>query len=478
MLNFITKAFRRSQSSAVNQLPGSQPGGLFSWVREPYAGAWQQGVSGFGSSLTGLSDPLENPHLASAIEILSGDLSKMVPRLERLKNGVWQTAEISEPALEYPNANQTPAQLWREFFTSLLVHGNAYILLKYRGGDVAEMHCADPRKVKIRQYENGDLLYDFAADANIGLIKDQTVPASAVIHMMADGGGKIHKYVGCSPLMRAALSGALGNVAMQTANSTLTNIARPSGIISAPGNVSQENIKAIKEAFENNYSGGNVARTAILADGLTYSTIPNVSLVDQSLADSVEITAKIAATVFRLPAYKLNAGPVPSGLSAAQLEQQYINDTLSGYVIGLEQLLSRVFGNGLNARVRLDESALLRLDPVSMAANLRQLKEASILSPNECRAALGYAPVDGGEAPLSQQQYYSLAGLKEAQALALVNTPAANDSDIADNSAKGYGMPFYDVHNPADPWDKWRKTYKQKSKRGNKSARVVVVSAK
>ena len=475
MLNMITKAFRR-QAKAENQLPAARSGGFFGWVREPYAGAWQQGASGFDSPLTALNDPLENPHLASAIEILSGDLAKMVPQMQRLNKGVWQTLDINETALQYPNKNQTPAQLWKEFFSNLLIHGNAYILLKKRGNDIAEMHCADPRKVTIRQYMDGTLIYDFAADANIGLETDQTVLASGVIHMMADGGGKIHKYVGCSPLMRAALSGALGNIAMNAANRTLTGIARPAGILNVPGSVNTDKLTILKENFEKGYSGGNISRTAVLSDGVTYSTIPNVSILDQSLADSIEITGKIAATVFRLPAYKLNAGAMPSGLSAVQLQQEYINDTLSVYVIGIEQLLTRAFGNGLNTRVRMDESALLRLDPVSMANNLRELKEASILSPNECRAMLGYAPVDGGEAPLSQQQYYSLGALKETQQ-ALIDGAAANDDGVPDDNAKNYIAPFYDSNNPADPWESWRKAYNHKAKRGKKSARLIKVKA-
>jgi hypothetical protein len=63
--------------------------------------------------------------------------------------------------------------------------------------------------------------------------------------------------------------------------------------------------------------------------------------------------------------------------------------------------------------VEFDLDGLLRMDTVSQISSLKEAASAGLLAPNEGRARLGYPPVEGGDSPMVQQQFFSLKALAE-----------------------------------------------------------------
>ena len=133
---------------------------------------------------------------------------------------------------------------------SRLIYGNTYVLKERDNRGVAnQMHVLDPCLVTPLVAESGDVYYRLGND-NLAQVRgvDVVAPASEIAH------DRIrplwHPLVGVSPLYAAALAGTQG-IAIQTNSSTFfSNMSRPSGILSTPSAISNEQARNIKEVWE------------------------------------------------------------------------------------------------------------------------------------------------------------------------------------------------------------------------------------
>jgi phage portal protein BeeE len=110
------------------------------------------------------------------------------------------------------------------------------------------------------------------------------------------------------------------------------------------------------------------------------------------------------------------------------LNQQYYSQTLQKHFESIELLLDEGLGlvdvEGHSYGTWFDLDDLLRMDTKTLVETEAAATKAAIKSPNEARARLNLGPVKGGEAPLSQQQNYSLEALAKRDAQADPFAPA------------------------------------------------------
>jgi HK97 family phage portal protein len=384
-------------------------------VLEAFPGAWQRNIE---------CDPSERILAFSAVYAcvsrISNDIAKMPLNLvSKDANGIWSTVEAASPfwkVLRKPNSYQNRIQFFVVWLLSKLTTGNAYVLKVRDGrGVVTELYVLDPTKVQVRYTSSGAVFYTLFQDDLAGIDEQVNVPASEIIHDLMNP--LFHPLAGVSPLYACGLAATQGR-RIQTQSSTFfENGSNPSGVLSAPGDLTDEAAAQWKAQWQANFSGANRGSVAILGNGLKYEKI-SMSSEESQMIEQLRWTAEDVARAFGVPLYKINAGPVPVSNNVEALNAQYYSDTLQTLIEAIELCIDEGLGLALDMGVEFDLDVLLRMDSATQIDTLSKGIGAAIYAPNEARAKLNLRPVDGGSNPLIQQQNYSLAALAKRDASA------------------------------------------------------------
>ena len=437
--------FKRSPvSSAV----GTGTGGWWPIVvNEPFTGAWQRNQE--------LRAPTVLAHYAvyACVTLIANDIGKLRQRLMELDaDGIWleTTSPSFSPVLRKPNGYQNHIQFKQWWQTSKLTKGNAYGLkLRDNRGIVTGIYILDPDKVTVLVAENGDVYYQCNGDElnEIGS-GGVTVPASEIIHDRMNC--LFHPLVGVSPLYACALA-ACQSLKMQNDSSTFfENGARPGGILSAPGAISDETAARLKAHWDANYTGQNAGKVAVVGDDLKFQQM-KMSATDSQLIEQFKLTAEMICTAFHVPPSKVGVTTSPTGTTAAQENQKYYSDCIQVLVEEYEACMDDGLSVPDKYGVELDIDGLLRMDMGTLVETLKLAVGAGIMAPNEGRYRLNLPPVLGGESPMIQEQNYSLAAIAKrdaqadpfgtAQPASTESTPAAptesaepTDEEIQDSA--------------------------------------------
>jgi HK97 family phage portal protein len=383
-------------------------GGWFSLVHEPFAGAWQRNIEINHKLVPSFSA------VFACISLIAGDVSKLWIKTQRLEKGVWLDSDKPSPktlVLDQPNAYQNRNQFFENWMTSKLLRGNTYVLKRRDArGVVQRMHILDPNRITVLVSDSGDVFYELRQDNLSGLVPDaQTFPASEIIHDRFNC--LFHPLVGLSPLYAAALPAWQGLNIQNNSAAFFGNRSMPGGIITAPSTIPDETAERIKKNWDQNFGGDKRGGTAVMGDGLEFKPI-TVTAEDAQLLEQAKATAEWVCSAFHVPPWKIGAAPIPAGGPEASNIQYYI-DCVQRLLEDCETCLDRGLELGPTLGIQFDVEGLARMDTVSRINSLKEASSAGLISPNEGRAKLGYAPAKGGDSPMVQQQYFSLEALAE-----------------------------------------------------------------
>lgn len=420
------RLFGRELSLTFKRAPMSPPGtGLGGWwpiIKEPYSGAWQNNDSWTNESV------LAHYAVYACVTLIANDIGKLRQRLMILDaNGIWKetTSPAFSPVLKKPNNYQNHIQFKQWWQTSKLISGNAYGLKQRdQRGVVTSIYLLDPCRVLPLVAEDGSIYYQLSND-NLNRVGDGvTVPASEIIHDRMNC--LFHPLVGVSPLYAAAQA-ACQSLKMQKDSSTFfENSSMPSGILSAPGAISDETAARLKAHWDSAYTGVNRGKVAVVGDDMKFSQM-KMSARESELIEQFKLTAEMVCTAFHVPASKVGVAVSPTGTTAAQENQKYYSDCIQ--ILAEEYEACMDDGLSLPDRygVELDVDGLLRMDPTALMETLSAGVKGGIMAPDEARRRINLAPVEGGATPYLQQQNFSLAALakRDSQADPFATTPSA-----------------------------------------------------
>jgi len=404
--------FKRAPvSSAVS---GSSSGGWFPWIREPYTGAWQKNDEWRAPTV------LAHYAVYACVTLIANDIGKLRQRLMELDaNGIWleTTSPSFSPVLRKPNGYQNHIQFKQWWQTSKLTKGNAYGLKQRdQRGIVTAIYLLDPDRVTVLVADNGDVYYQCNGDDLNELGSEGvTVPASEMIHDRMNC--LFHPLVGVSPLYACALA-ACQSLKMQNDSSTFfENGARPGGILSAPGAISDETAARLKAHWDSNYTGQNAGKVAVVGDDLKFQQM-KMSATDSQLIEQFKLTAEMICTAFHVPPSKVGVTTSPTGTTAAQENQKYYSDCIQVLVEEYEACMDDGLAVPDKYGVELDIDGLLRMDMGALVETLKLAVGGTIMAPNEARKRMNLPPVKGGDSVLSQQQNFSVEALSKRDAQA------------------------------------------------------------
>lgn len=140
---------------------------IFSFVREPFAGAWQRNMEIRNETV------LSYYAVFSCITLIASDVSKMSPAIQaKDSDGIWKevTDANFDTLISKPNQFQNTIQFFETWMNSKLSRGNTYVMkVKNNAGKITELRILDPDKVIPLVADDGSVFYQISPDQISGL---------------------------------------------------------------------------------------------------------------------------------------------------------------------------------------------------------------------------------------------------------------------------------------------------------------------
>jgi HK97 family phage portal protein len=398
----------KTEQKALQPIYGQ--GGWWSLIREPFAGAWQRNIE------WRVENVLTYSTVFACITLIANDIAKLGLRLvKRNDDGIWQEVEANSPfwpVLRRPNRYQNRIQFISNWVTSKLVHGNTYVLKERdQRGIVTALYILDASRVRPLVADDGSIYYELWRDNLTGLQGDRlVVPAKEIMHDVMVP--LYHPLCGVSPIAACGLAATQGLAIQKQSTRFFERGAKPAGILSAPGFINAETAARLKEYWEDNYTGDNAGRTAVLGDGLKYEQLV-MNADDAQLIDQLKWTAETVCSAFHVPAHMVGIGQPPTYNNIEALNQAYYSQCLQSLIENIELLLDEGLELPRPLGTEFDLDGLLRMDTKTKAEAARDAIQSGV-SPNEIRKKyFDLGPVAGGETPYLQEQQWPLRHLAE-----------------------------------------------------------------
>ena len=386
-------------------------------IRESFTGAWQSNVE------VSLTNVLTYSAVWACVTLIASDIAKLrIKLVQQDADGVWTETDnpAFSPVLRKPNHYQNRMQFVETWQLSKQIHGNTYVLKQRDNrGVVVGLYVLDPTRVRPLVAEDGSVWYSVSKDWLSHLQQDRdgllAIPAREIIH---DRNAPLfHPLVGLSPITACGVSAVQALRIMENSAVFFANGAQPSGVLSAPGAISDPTAARLKEYWNSNFTGANAGRVAVAGDGLKYEPI-TMRATDAQLIEQLRWTAEDACIAFHMPPYKVNVGPPPAYDNVEKLNQQYYSACLQDDIEMMELLLDEGLALPKPFGTEFDLDGLMRMDMGSRVTAAGQALAAG-MTINEARKRFHDLPsVEGGDTVYLQQQNFSLEALAKRDAQA------------------------------------------------------------
>lgn len=423
----------KRREKALSQVPASR--GWWPMVSEPFTGAWQRNKEERLDSL------VQYPTLYACVSRIATDIGKLPFALKgKASSGIWQTVEDADlsPVLARPNHYQTPQQFREMWALSKLVQGNTYGLKERNArGTVVAVYVLDPCRVMPLVSDSGEVFYQLYTD-NLNQLPELdgqiTVPASEIIHDRCIC--PFHPLIGLPPIAAAHWPALKNMRILKSSSEFFANNAQPSGILSAPGSISDPTAERLKKYWNENFTGSNAGKVAVVGDGLQFVSLASKS-VDSQMVEQLRYSDEQICQPFGILPFKVGLGSIPAGLTVDAINQLYYNDALQAPIQAMEALLTA----GLDAaplRVDMDETVLMRMDLGKKAEYHSALVSGSIETINNARLEFNLPPLEGGDTVYMQQQDFPLEQVRQnvlpSNAPAPADEPEPTDEEVEDQA--------------------------------------------
>lgn len=381
-------------------------------IMEAFGGAWSRGI------VTESTDNLlKFSPVYACVSRISSDISTLRPMLMGPGKG-GTMVEITNPGSPYmalmkrPNPYMNWIQFLAYWIICKLLYGNAYAIKdRDARGIVVALYPVDPRLARPMVAADGEVYYAFSGDQLARIPNGEAMlPASEVVHDRMNTFW--HPLVGVPPVYAAAASGTVGIRIQNNSERFFANMSRPSGHLTFPGKVDDDQLKILKKQFEEGFSGANLGRLLVTGGDAKYSQM-TIAAEQAQLAEQLKLTVEDVARCFSVPLHKIQAGTMPTYTNIAAYNQQYLDDCLKVHIEPFERLMTDEVVMKEEYSVELDLSGFMRMDPKTRAERTQILVQSGVLSPNEARLSENLPPVDGGDQPLLQQQMWQIGQLAD-----------------------------------------------------------------
>ncbi|MEU5693860.1 phage portal protein [Actinosynnema sp. NPDC020468] len=294
--------------------------------------------------------------------------------------------------MDQPNAGTRKIKFVTEVMTSLLLEGNAYVLVGRNPvtGTVSSLDVLPATAVEPKYVQRGrrvrELVYELSVTGEDGRV--QVVGAfgsSQVLHI--SGISLAGEIKGVSPLTAARRTFALSLDAQQYGEEFFANGAMPAAVISVPGPMTPEGLANARRTWRRIHGGrGHRHGLAILTEAAAFqkvSVTPDEAQFLQTRQFQVPEITRIFGTPPHLVSDATNSTSWGSGL--AEQNTAFVQHTLTTWIARLEEAFSTLAAPG-KAFVKFNLGALLRGSLKERLEAYRIALQTGIYTRNEVRA--------------------------------------------------------------------------------------------
>ncbi len=306
--------------------------------------------------------------------------------------------------LAQPNRHQAGNTFTENWISHLQISGNAWIEAIELDGRVRELHILRPDLMRIISDAKGQ---PAACEYRAGEHKVR-FPCSAameenpLLHMRFFH--PLNDFYGLSPMEAAALAVDTHNAAGRWARALLNNSARPSGALvyknpDGTPNLTPEQFDRLRNELAENYEGAaNAGRPLLLEGGLEWTAIGH-SPKDMDFISTKHIAAREIALAFGVPPMLLGIPGDNTYSNYAEANRNFWRQT----ILPLAAKAANAFSGWLAPRFGENLRLVPNLEQIPALASEREIlwkrvESASFLTINEKRAAIGYPPIENGDA--------------------------------------------------------------------------------
>lgn len=209
---------------------------------------------------------LEASTSLACARVVAEGLAQVPCKLMREQDGTRQVArehELYNILARKPNDWQTSFEFREQMGLHLVFCGNFFAFKNIVRGRVVELLPFDPGQVKVLRGDDGTLSYEVRIGDRV-----QLIPAAQMWHVR---GPSWNGWMGLEGVHLAREAIGLALATEEHAARSFSNGATLGGILSADGNLTDDQVKALRKSWEETQGGtANAYKTAILWGGLKW----------------------------------------------------------------------------------------------------------------------------------------------------------------------------------------------------------------
>lgn len=287
-----------------------------------------------------------------------------------------------------PNPHMDRTTFWQQVVTSLLIDGNAFVLLTRNDeGQIIQMDVLNPQRTKV-QMVNGVKVYR---------VNDtMTVQQENMLHiaeLLLPGSVR-----GVSRIEKAKDALGLGLALEEYASRFFGNGAYAGGVIEWPGDITKDQAKTLVDSWEGNHKGLNRShRPAVLYGGAKF-TPTTIDPSQSQLLEERRFAIEEVARLFRVPPFMLGV-TTAGAVSYNSVEQQmlfFMQHTIQPMVQKLEIAFSRLLSNE-QSFIKFNLNSMVRADLQTRTEAYSKALLAGYMSVNDVRALEDMRSVENGD---------------------------------------------------------------------------------
>lgn len=362
-----------------------------------------------------------------SVECISDTIAQLPLKLYSIDAAGYKNeennSELYDILTKQPNAKMTAFSMMKAAVASILLTGNAYILIRREANKVKDLLYIPSGFVNIVETPE-------KIDYQIQGFK-QLVPSTDIIHLKnisLDG------VRGVSTLQYARISLGIATASENTANNFFKSGGAISGILSTANQLSSKQKEDVRQSWAAAYGSNNERNGIAVLDGNWQFQELSISPADAQLLESRKFNVIDIARFFGVPPTKLfdTAGVNYNSLEMSQLA--FLTDCIQPMLVKIEQEFeTKLFNRGERTMydVKFDTTMMLRTDKNTLGNYYKNMFNMGVYSPNEIRKALDMTAIANGDAHLAQVNLTTLENIAKLANIPVDNKLKGGDDDKA-----------------------------------------------
>jgi len=411
MIKSILRMFLKAEPEKARLLTLVEPDGWYSSEMRSDAGELVGGKAGLSLSA-----------VWACVNLIAGtgaSLPFMVYREGEKGREAAKDHNLYRVLHDSPNFDQTALDFWEFMLASLELWGNAYAKIERSVGKVRGLHPISPNLMSVRRRKSdGKIEYRWSEDG-----VSYTETDATVLHIRGFGG---HPLGGMSTLTFGRNTFGLAKAIERSAGGMFKNGLRPSGVLSMPGVLKDDQRDAIEAGLQKKFAGAmNGGRPMVLEGGVKWDSL-SLNPDDAQMLESRGFSVEEICRFFGVPPFMIGHTEKTTSWGTG-LEQQTLGFqkfTLRRRLKRVEQAVTKQLltpaDRAAGIAVEFNIEGLLRADSAGRSRFYQTMTGIGAMTINEVRALENLPPVEGGDVPRMQMQNVPITEIDEESVRRLI----------------------------------------------------------